>query len=114
MEISTARLAVERLVLVMAVAALAGCGAHDNPTPVVLKEGVRGCASAADAARFEEIERARDWNASMDMLRSGRCIFAAPGETVYVDKVDLDGTTHFREEGKARTLWTRETIKAAN
>lgn len=97
------------LLALVAAASLAGCDVTSDE--ITLKEGVRGCATLADAVRFEEIERARDWNASMDMLRSGRCTFAAPGETIIVEHVALDGSTQFREHGKDRSLWTKETIK---
>lgn len=100
------------LLALVAAASLAGCGVSAmSSDEVTLKEGVRGCATLDDAVRFEEIERARDWNASMDMLRSGRCTFAAPGETIIVEHVALDGSTQFREHGKDRSLWTKETIK---
>ena len=103
-----------RLLGFVAIAALAGCDLHVmTPGEVTLKEGVRGCTSLSDAARFEEIEQARDWQASMEMLRSGRCMFAAPGDTIVVEKVTLDGSTLFRERGKERSLWTKESIKPA-
>jgi len=78
---------------------------------VTLKEGVRGCATLEDAAEFEKIEQARDWQASMNMLRSGRCAFVAPGDSIVVEKVAIDGSTRFHERGRDRSLWTKETIK---
>ena len=97
-----------------AIAALAGCDAGlTTAGEITLKEGVRGCATLDDANAFEKIEQARDWQASMEMLRSGRCTFAAPGDTIIVEKVALDGSTQFRERGRDRTLWTKESIKPA-
>jgi hypothetical protein len=91
-------------------ATLAGCGSARGGE-IALKEGVRGCATLEDAIAFEKIEQARDWQASMDMLRSGRCAFVAPGERVVVEDVAIDGSTRFRERGKDRSLWTKETVK---
>ena len=93
----------------VAALALASCGT--SPGQVTLKEGVRGCATLRDAAQFEKIEQARDWAASMEMLRSGRCSFVAPGETIVIEKAALDGSTQFHERGRDRSLWTRESIK---
>lgn len=90
-----------------------GCGQERAaPRPITLKEGLRGCTTLADAVKFEEIERARDWKASMEMIRSGRCIFAAPGDTIFVVKVEMDGSTLFRERGKIGNWWTKEAIKS--
>ena len=33
----------------------------------------------------------------MDMLRSGRCAFVAPGDPIVVEEVAMDGSTQFRE-----------------
>lgn len=97
------------LIPFLAAAALAGC--VSNSDEVTLKDGVRGCTTLEDALRFEKIEQAHDWNASMDMLRSGRCAFVAPGDVVVIEKAALDGSTQFRERGRDRSLWTKETIK---
>jgi hypothetical protein len=35
----------------------------------------------------------------------------APGERVVVEDVAIDGSTRFRERGKDRSLWTKETVK---
>jgi len=94
---------------------VAGCGfGLAGGGEITLKEGVRGCATLQDAIEFEKIEQARDWNASMDMLRSGRCAFVAPGDTIVVENVAIDGSTRFRERGRDRSLWTKETIKPAS
>ena len=97
-----------------AAAALAGCDAGLTAAgEITLKEGVRGCASLDDANAFEKIEQARDWQASMEMLRSGRCVFVVAGDRIVVEKVALDGSTRFRERARDRSLWTKETIKPA-
>ncbi|MGZ5038715.1 MAG: hypothetical protein ACXWF0_13445 [Usitatibacter sp.] len=102
------------ILALVAFGALAGCDAGLTAAgEVTLKEGVRGCATLADANEFEKIEQARDWQASMEMLRSGRCVFVVAGDRIVVEKAALDGSTQFRERGRDRSLWTKETIKAA-
>ena len=97
-----------------AIAVLAGCGVGlTTAGEITLKEGVRGCATLEDANAFEKIEQTRDWQASMEMLRSGRCAFVVAGDRIVVEKVALDGSTQFRERARDRSLWTKETIKAA-
>jgi hypothetical protein len=80
---------------------------------VMLAQGVRGCDTLSDAVQFEKIEQAHDFPASMEMLRSGRCSFVASGDSVVIEKTTLDGSTQFRQRGRDRSLWTRETIKPA-
>jgi hypothetical protein len=100
------------LLALASLALVAGCGfGLTGAGEITLKEGVRGCATLQDAIEFERIEQARDWQASMDMLRSGRCAFVASGDKVVVEKVAIDGSTQFRERGRDRSLWTKETIK---
>ena len=102
------------LLALVAIAALAGCGVGLTTVgEITLKEGVRGCITLADAIEFEKIEQARDWQASMRMLRSGRCAFVVAGDRIVVEKVALDGSTQFRERARDRSLWTKETIKPA-